>query len=171
MGSVYRALASGRRGQDSAVDQTHLMPVVVLTRLAIVGRFRAGSHPGMNSGVGKASGGKSARLSVTITSARPARAAATTCRSSGSGTWTVATSGSQPVTSASGTHARHGGNWPSLTSAAVPVTLPSRIMVFSAPGWPSTYRSKKASVTRTVRRSTGLVPSYGARWLAPNRSR
>ena len=34
---------------------------------------------------GRAAGGKSARLSVTITSARPAHAAATTCRSSGSG--------------------------------------------------------------------------------------
>jgi hypothetical protein len=66
---------------------------------------------------------------------------------------------------------RHGGGWPPLASAAAPVTLPSRVMVSSASGWPSTYRSKKASVTRAVRRSTGLVPSYGIRWLAPNRSR
>jgi len=66
---------------------------------------------------------------------------------------------------------RHGGGWPPLTSAAVPATLPSRVMVSSASAWPSTYRSKKASVTRAVRRSTGFVPSYGIRWLAPNRSR
>ena len=66
---------------------------------------------------------------------------------------------------------RHGGGWPPLTSAAVPETLPSRIMVFSASAWPSTYRSKKASVTRARRRSTGFVPWYGIRWLAPNRSR
>ena len=65
----------------------------------------------------------------------------------------------------------HGGGWPPLTRAAVPVTLPSRVMVSSASGWPSTYRSKKASVTRAVRRSTGLVSWYGIRWLAPNRSR
>jgi len=65
----------------------------------------------------------------------------------------------------------HGGGRPPLTSAAVPVTLPSRVMVASASAWPSTYRLKKASVTRAVRRSTGFVPWYGIRWPAPNRSR
>ena len=65
----------------------------------------------------------------------------------------------------------HGEVRPPLTSAAVPVTLPSRVMVFSASAWPSTYRSKKASVTRATRCSTGFVPWYGIRWLAPSRSR
>jgi len=66
---------------------------------------------------------------------------------------------------------RQSRGWPPLTSVAVPVTLPSRVMVSSASACPSTYRSKKASVTRARRRSTRFVPSYGLRWLAPNRSR